>query len=278
MPSAPGRRHADNGDRECRTCWLPVPAQYASVLGQSMVAAPYHSGSACPTDQTALSHGSPRPSSICGCNASIRGAYKGPGTAPLSPGESAAESCGDGTIVVGVAQSGRTRHKVAATFPYGPSTRGASHGAGAMSRPIERVFRHARRRPKRPPAPDAPGLPLALPVPVARALPVARPATAARPRPGARRAAAVRQRAPAVERRSIGWLVAGDRSPAFGRSLALACIGAVVWAIGLHLAETPLLRQGTLAPAVAERLPLEGDNAGSRPPRGTCQAPAAPRS
>jgi hypothetical protein len=99
-----------------------------------------------------------------------------------------------------------------------------------MSRPIERVFRHARRRTK------------------------SRPATVAR----------VAKRAPPLERRSLGWLVAGDRSPAFGRSLAVACIGAVVWAIGLHLAETPLLRQAALAPAVAERLMLEVDNAGSR--------------
>jgi soluble lytic murein transglycosylase-like protein len=123
-----------------------------------------------------------------------------------------------------------------------------------MSRPIERVFRHARRRIKPPPATDARALPLPLPEPVARPVPVAR----------ARRAAVVRKRALGVERRSLGWLVAGDRSPAFGRSLALACIGAVVWAIGLHLAETPLLRQGALAPAVAERLLLEVDNAGSR--------------
>jgi hypothetical protein len=107
-----------------------------------------------------------------------------------------------------------------------------------MSRPIERVFRHARRPAKRRPA-------------AARAAPAAPAAPAAK-------------RGPAVERRSLGWLIAGDRSPAFGRSLALASLGAVVWAIGLHLAETPLLRQGALAPAVVERLLLEVDNAGSR--------------
>jgi hypothetical protein len=101
-----------------------------------------------------------------------------------------------------------------------------------MSRRIERVFRQARRRTK------------------------ARPA-AARGVPAAKRAAS-------LERRSLGWLVAGDRSPAFGRSLALACLGAVLWAIGLHLVETPLLRQDALPAAVAERLLLEVDNAGSR--------------
>jgi hypothetical protein len=100
-----------------------------------------------------------------------------------------------------------------------------------MSRKIDRVFRHARRR-TRPPT-------------------LARPAPAERP-------------SPVVERRSLAWLVAGDRSRAFGRSLAVACAGAVVWAIGLHLAETPLMRRDALAPAIAERLLLEVDNAGSR--------------
>jgi hypothetical protein len=113
-----------------------------------------------------------------------------------------------------------------------------------MSRPIERVFRHARRRAKRRPAASAPA--------------------AAAPRRVPAVAAAAPRRVPAVERRSLGWLIAGDRSPAFGRSLALACLGAVVWAIGLHLAETPLLRRDALPAAVAERLLLEVDNAGSR--------------
>jgi hypothetical protein len=117
-----------------------------------------------------------------------------------------------------------------------------------MSRPIERVFRHARRRTKPRPATAV----------AAAARQVARRAPIVEKLPSAEKGA------PAAERRSLGWLVAGDRSPAFGRSLALACIGAVVWAIGLHLAETPLLRQNALPAAVAERLLLEVDNAGSR--------------
>ena len=32
---------------------------------------------------------------------------------------------------------------------------------------------------------------------------------------------------------SLTWVMAGDRSGVFGRSLALACIGAVLWVLAL---------------------------------------------
>jgi hypothetical protein len=55
---------------------------------------------------------------------------------------------------------------------------------------------------------------------------------------------------------SLAWVMAGDRSGVFGRSLALACIGAVLWALALDWTVAQLGRRG--APnAVAERLLLD---------------------
>jgi hypothetical protein len=57
-----------------------------------------------------------------------------------------------------------------------------------------------------------------------------------------------RSRAP-----SLAWLIAGDRSGVFGRSLALACVGAVLWAVALDWLSGRFGERG-LPPAVAERL------------------------
>lgn len=115
--------------------------------------------------------------------------------------------------------------------------------------------------------------------------PVSRDADAARAvRPRAAVSARVRRPAPAAaERPSLAWLVAGDRSGAFGRSLAFACVGAITWAIGLQLAQDWLARDGAVPAAVAERLLLDvetgsahrfADLAGKLPTRWTVPEPA----
>jgi hypothetical protein len=83
-----------------------------------------------------------------------------------------------------------------------------------------------------------------------------------RPRPTALSASTARTSRRAAKP-SLAWLLSGDRSGMVGRSLAAACAGALIWTIGLHLAENRLAPDET-SPAVVEQLLLDVEDSGAR--------------
>jgi hypothetical protein len=71
--------------------------------------------------------------------------------------------------------------------------------------------------------------------------------------------------AKAARRPSLAWIVAGDRSGMFGRSLLLGGVGAMIWVSLLTLADDRLAGAGAPGP-LAERLLLEIESAATKPP------------
>lgn len=82
-----------------------------------------------------------------------------------------------------------------------------------------------------------------------------------RPRPRRRRRAAASD---AGDTRSLAWLLSGDGSGVFSRSLTVACTGALLWTFGVLLVESRVGQpDGASAPTV-ERLLADVEESGAR--------------
>jgi hypothetical protein len=68
----------------------------------------------------------------------------------------------------------------------------------------------------------------------------------------------------ASERRTLSWLIAGDRSGVMARSTAVVFAGAMLWTVGLYLGDILPRTAATLSPPVTERLLLDIEEAGPR--------------